>query len=42
MDDVNRILRVAKARNGRGTGTDIGFWFASESLRFAERGRIDE
>lgn len=36
----NRILHVAKARNGRGQGRKIGFSFCPESLTFVENGVI--
>lgn len=36
----DRTLRVAKARNGPGTGTEIAYCFEPESLRFSEQGVI--
>lgn len=36
----DRTLRVAKARNGPGTGTEIAYCFEPESLRFTEQGVI--
>lgn len=36
----NRTIRVNKARNGRGTGQDIAFYFSGKTLRFAEQGII--
>lgn len=38
--EVNRILRVLKARNGRGTGSEIGMTFHGESLTFTAHGII--
>ncbi|MFA7238089.1 MAG: AAA family ATPase [Phycisphaeraceae bacterium] len=37
---VNRTLRVMKARNGRGAGWSIAFDFDPGTLRFTERGAI--
>jgi KaiC/GvpD/RAD55 family RecA-like ATPase len=38
---VNRILKIRKARNGRGTGVALGFNFRPESLCFVEEGPIE-
>ena len=37
---VNRSVRINKARNGVGTGAQIGYNFEGSSLRFAEQGII--
>lgn len=37
---MNRSLRIAKARNGRGTGLELGFDFDHQSLRFVEQGIV--
>lgn len=37
---INRTIKIAKARNGRGTGVAIGFDFQGSTLRFAEQGPI--
>lgn len=39
---VNRRVLIWKARDGRGTGAEIGFRFFSESLRFEEQGKIEK
>ena len=36
----NRTLRIAKARNARGGGSDIGFFFDPKSLCFVEQGIV--
>jgi RecA-family ATPase len=36
----NRIIRINKARNGRGTGADIAFNFDPETLNFHEIGLV--
>ncbi len=40
--EVNRVLHLHKTRSGTGSGWDIGYWFEKVSLRFAERGVIDD
>lgn len=37
---INRVIHILKARNGRGTGWSLGYWFDPGSLTFAERGLI--
>ena len=37
---ISRKLRISKARNGKGSGLDIGFDLESQSLCFAEQGLI--
>ncbi len=37
---INRSIKIAKARNGRGAGLEIGFDFLPDTLRFAERGIV--
>lgn len=37
--EVDRVVRISKARNGKGTGCSIGFQF--EKLRFSEQGLIE-
>jgi KaiC/GvpD/RAD55 family RecA-like ATPase len=39
---INRTLQIHKARNGRGSGLEIGFNFSGNSLLFAEQGVITE
>ncbi len=39
-DEVNRSLRILKARNGRGGGWHLAYDFDPASLRFFERGAI--
>lgn len=41
-EQVNRVIRVGKARNGAGTGRDIGYWFDSQSLTFKELGVLEK
>lgn len=36
----NRTMKIAKCRNGRGPGVDIGYYFDGASLRFGEQGVI--
>lgn len=40
VDGVNRFLRLAKCRNGRGQGIKIAFRFEGGSLRFIEHGAM--
>jgi len=40
VEEINRTLRVMKARNGRGAGWQIAFDFDPQTLRFNERGAI--
>lgn len=35
---VNRIIQIAKARNGKGSGAWIGYFFNPDTLRFEEQG----
>jgi hypothetical protein len=37
---INRIIRVLKARNAKGTGASIGFWFDGETLDWCEQGIV--
>ena len=37
---ANRTLHILKARNGRGAGRKVGFWFYDESLTLQELGVI--
>jgi len=39
-EEINRTLRLLKARNGRGTGWQLAFDFDPQTLRFHERGAI--
>lgn len=39
-ESVNRVVKVAKARSGRGTGARIGYWFDPSTLRWIEHGPI--
>jgi len=39
-DTVNRVIKIKKARNGRGAGSEIGFNFDHDTLRFTEAGII--
>jgi hypothetical protein len=38
--ECNRKISIWKARNGKGTGTDIAYWFEKKGLFFEERGTI--
>ncbi len=38
--EINRIVKIVKARNGKGQGTSLGFWFNGSTLRFKEEGAI--
>lgn len=38
--DVNRVVKIPKARMGKGTNTSVGFEFDAKTLRFIERGVI--
>ena len=38
--EVNRTVRICKARNGRGGGMEIAFDFEGESVTYQERGAI--
>jgi len=40
--EVDRIVKIVKARNGKGGGSSVGFQFDHDSLRFAEQGLIKE
>jgi hypothetical protein len=40
--DANRIIRIGKARNGRGQGLDLAYTFSGDTLRFAEHGILVE
>ena len=42
MIEVNRIVRVSKARNSFGSGMDFGFEFDGRTLRIKEHGLIEE
>lgn len=39
-EECNRIVRILKARNGLGSGWEIGMMFEKESLTFQERGLV--
>ena len=39
--ECDRVIKISKARNGKGTGTSIGFVFDKSSLRFSEQGLIE-
>jgi KaiC/GvpD/RAD55 family RecA-like ATPase len=41
-EPVNRILHIAKARNGRGQGVRLGFFFDPKTLRSKELGVIEQ
>lgn len=36
----NRRVRILKARNGKGAGAPIGFWFDDETFAWVERGLV--
>lgn len=40
VSEINRSLRIAKARNGRGAGLELAYQFEGKSLRFSEQGVI--
>jgi hypothetical protein len=37
---INRVLFIAKSRNGRGAGTKIGYHFDHQTMTFTEAGII--
>lgn len=37
---VNRVVRILKARNAKGTGAAVGFWFDPDSLDWVEQGIV--
>ena len=38
--EINRVCQLRKTRNGKGQGSEIGFWFSPTDLRHYERGVI--
>jgi hypothetical protein len=37
---INRVVKISKARHGRGHGSSIGFVFDHKTVRFAEQGLV--